>query len=603
MTHVLLNRLGINIIHEHSRPTLTKQRTKVLVLLGPSGCGKTTTLQVVCRDLGCSLIEWINPVSQELVEFEDHFRWESQRTQFQEFLLRSRKYRSLDFGKESSVSRKHVILVEDLPNYLNMPNAVNGFHDMLRSYNASAYAPLVFIITEEHLGSRCCCHETELEQPPVDSSRPPSKSKDFSKSSGNPVVATKILDSFSTVFRSQAFIVAVFQVSTEAIKCIAANSNGDIRIACNTLQLNYRPSQGAFLQRPYISSRKFSKRCAVSTKPSSQLLLHQSRDYSMKLFHAIGRILRAKRKPSTGCQDAESTLPSMKYVKFMVDVGKIDRRSNIEATTGTNFNNLGSFCRTPLVAQSKPEETLQQTGMSTERFCYFLHQNFIEHFTDFDDLVSAADVFSQSDILSEENWKKMDEYSGMIVTRGLVFYNTAPLQSGWRPLQKPLLLTTTARLSELTQMLRSPAYAMVNHSAARCSLRDLVINIVPYLHYSKVQEQLLTEQQEIITLQNRLCLTRRPKSFTANDHDVDSDDDETNATTVLGEYGTASSYPIESKSKNFNNNNRLTTSSLASRRSSNKSMNDQLSQDDTTFVRPDAAYLEDISDLTSESDV
>lgn len=95
----------------------------------------------------------------------------------------------------------------------------------------------------------------------------------------------------------------------------------------------------------------------------------------------------------------------------------------------------------------------------------------------------------------------------------------------------------------------------------------------------------------------------RPKSFTANDHDVDSDDDETNATTVLGEYGTASSYPIESKSKNFNNNNRLTTSSLASRRSSNKSMNDQLSQDDTTFVRPDAAYLEDISDLTSESDV
>lgn len=48
------------------------QGGSVLLLTGPSGCGKSATLEILAKDLGIQVQEWINPV---LMEFrKDHFQ-------------------------------------------------------------------------------------------------------------------------------------------------------------------------------------------------------------------------------------------------------------------------------------------------------------------------------------------------------------------------------------------------------------------------------------------------------------------------------------------------------------------------------------------------
>lgn len=93
-----------------------KTSPPILIITGPSGCAKTTTIQVIAKEFGYTINEWVTPVDIE------HFRHdrndndnigfnESQVDKFSRFLFQSSRYRSV-----LDTSTKNLVLVEDFPN-------------------------------------------------------------------------------------------------------------------------------------------------------------------------------------------------------------------------------------------------------------------------------------------------------------------------------------------------------------------------------------------------------------------------------------------------------------------------------------------------------
>lgn len=35
----------------------------MLLLVGPPGCGKTATVHTLAKEMGCTILEWVNPVT------------------------------------------------------------------------------------------------------------------------------------------------------------------------------------------------------------------------------------------------------------------------------------------------------------------------------------------------------------------------------------------------------------------------------------------------------------------------------------------------------------------------------------------------------------
>lgn len=134
------------------------------MLVGPAGCGKTTTLEVVTRELGVEIVEWINPVDQifsqkissDTMELEKDFEGYVPKMQkFIRFVSKSTKFSSLRFEGEDplpaqlSQNPKKVILFEDYPNLEHYETKVQ-YQNCLRDYMSSRTpsVPIVLLVSD-----------------------------------------------------------------------------------------------------------------------------------------------------------------------------------------------------------------------------------------------------------------------------------------------------------------------------------------------------------------------------------------------------------------------------------------------------------------------
>ncbi|KAK2189324.1 hypothetical protein NP493_109g05003 [Ridgeia piscesae] len=179
-----------------------------------------------------------------------------------------------------------------------------------------------------------------------------------------------------------------------------------------------------------------------------------SKDTSLFLFRALGKILYCKRGPATDPLE-QPPLP----------------------------RHLTHHYRDPLLVN--PEEVIERSQLSGEFFTAFLHQNYPEFYMSVDDLVSASEYLSDADYLTTDwvNRSTLTQYGACVASRGIMFCNSAralssgkgPSGLGWRPLHKPQWFTAIKQ-------------ARNRSAAAKCLFRghcwsheDLLTQTLPYL--------------------------------------------------------------------------------------------------------------------------
>ncbi|XP_026167411.1 cell cycle checkpoint protein RAD17 isoform X2 [Mastacembelus armatus] len=393
----------------------------ILLLTGPSGCGKTATVQVLSRELGLRIQEWINPTNLEPYSSSQH-EWRlnslscsSQLVQFQEFLLRANKYNCLRMLGDGGTADRKLILVEDFPNQFYMQPGT--LHENLRRFVKISRHPLVFIVSDSLSGdsSSRFLFPREIQE-----------ELDISSISFNPVAPTtmmKILTRISSL-EGRKTCGKMGTPDQAVLEKLCSGSSGDIRSAINSLQFSTLPDmslhKGLRMMKKdrLVTSldkdvfRTNQRKRKKQTKEQKEEQAIGGKDASLFLFRALGKILHCKRgnHECVGSGGgAGSCLPS----------------------------HLCHHDREELLAD--PELVVERSHMSGEFFNLYLHQNYLNFFSDVEDVERASEYLSDADLLTAD-WTSrstMEDYGSSVATRGLIHSNSQHISGGFRPLHKP----------------------------------------------------------------------------------------------------------------------------------------------------------------------
>lgn len=421
----------------------------VLLLTGPAGSGKTATVEVLASELGLELQEWINPVSGMTEgEFNEYSSWrdfsQSQLKKFEDFILRANKYLTLSiFGEKISRSAdKKILLIEDLPNIFF--REATKLHEVLSTYKQTGRSPVVFIVSDSHHG---------------DSNVHKLLPKDIQYKLGiqnisfNPVAHTSLVKAINriTSLESQQNKSTFLPPSKETIDLLAQNSGGDIRTAINGLQFFCVQDRSTSFSRMFDLESKGElkqKRCRL-TKPSKKGRVRKSESIDTAHSRGMSPCLLYGQTDNQPEPDTVTAIGDRDVALFLFRaLGKILYCKRDSTLSDTNLlpSHLSHNARNYLTFS--PEEVLGRIHLSSDMFNLYLHQNYLEFFSDVDAVVKASEHFSNADYITKEwmHQSSMSEYSSCLVARGLMFNSsrsggstTKPnaVGRGWRPLHKP----------------------------------------------------------------------------------------------------------------------------------------------------------------------
>nr|XP_057926113.1 cell cycle checkpoint protein RAD17 isoform X5 [Doryrhamphus excisus] len=397
----------------------------ILLLTGPSGCGKTATVQVLCRELGLRIQEWTNPTTLDSYT-NNHHDWKmnifpssSQSTQFQEFILRANKYNPLKMMGDGSAPNMKLILVEEFPNHFyRQPGSL---HDILRCFVKTSRCPLVFIVSDSLSGDRSSrfLFPTEI----LDE-------MNISSISFNPVAPTtmmKVLTRIATLESGKSG--GRVAVPDQAVlEMLCSGSSGDIRSAINSLQFSSiqdtsLAKEMSWRDKLLTTQSKGASKPTLRKKSKSTKVKEEDQTVGMKdaclfLFRALGKILHCKRGSSEGAE-------SSSVLSLPAHLCKHHRES----------------------LQVDPELVVERSHMSGEFFNLYLHQNYLDFFSEIEDVDRASEYLSDADLLTSD-WTSrsvLGEYASSVATRGLLHSNSQQVSVGFRPLHKPHWLLVTKK--------------------------------------------------------------------------------------------------------------------------------------------------------------
>ncbi|KAG8011629.1 Cell cycle checkpoint protein RAD17 [Nibea albiflora] len=162
-----------------------------------------------------------------------------------------------------------------------------------------------------------------------------------------------------------------------------------------------------------VSRTNQRKKKSKQTKELEEEQAIGGKDASLFLFRALGKILHCKRGNH---EDAEAA----------------------EVAPGPGLpSHLSHHHREALLVN--PELVVERSHMSGEFFNLYLHQNYLDFFSEVEDVDRASEYLSDADLLTAD-WTSrstMGEYGSSVATRGLLHSNPRQVSVGFRPLHKP----------------------------------------------------------------------------------------------------------------------------------------------------------------------
>jgi len=391
----------------------------ILLLNGPPGCGKTAVIHQLAAENQFILEEWTTPVDlreynadakyvfDRVYQYDDQFLASSQTQEFKNWLKKA-KFSGLGLG-----AGLKLVLLEDLPTFVTRKPA--EFQSILLSYAAAKQnPPLVIICSDEPNGNQSI---DKLVFKP-----------DFLAKTGCDVISLnaatntnliKMLTRIATDESKRGDIKFKIPDKT-ALESLVESTGNDIRACINALQFsclnNMNDFSAIFQQSIETSTSSSSKQTKKSGKrgktATSAVKAGQSsvgsKDKPLDLFHALGKILYAKR----GDELEKEKLPP----------------------------HLEQHARNPCLAQ--PEDVFDKSTISEDGFACFLHHNYSDFYSDVHDISRLSEYFSSCDLLLDE-WgvggkQNTAEYGVSVASRAVMFCNQHPAKvSGMRKITKP----------------------------------------------------------------------------------------------------------------------------------------------------------------------
>jgi len=386
----------------------------ILLLIGPPGSGKTATIKVLAQEMNCYVQEWSNPL--ENIEYsKDQYSeipYVSQSKSFNNFMLRANKYLSLGHGKSK------VILLEDLPNFIY--RNLDDFHSVLK--NGTRLFPIVIIQTDDQKVKEILPQELIEEL-------------SIHVINFNAVTATNLAKALGNIAQLEKMPLP----DKNALTSLATSTNGDIRAAINAFQIGCATKQyrkKVFEGSTSLQSSKKKPKNSSQNTTGSSLAVIGGKNVNLDLFHAIGKVLYAKRTEEM--ESRERKMLSQNKARYKLEVD--------------------------------PEELLENIPTSTHSFAAFLHQSYLDFFTDIKDLSNAAENLSICDPFFHE-WThtgkvSLTDYGGLVAIRGLCYHNKDRSRnfSGMKTFHKPEWYSTVKLSRERNEMLQKYFRTNTTHS-------------------------------------------------------------------------------------------------------------------------------------------
>jgi len=220
------------------------------VLNGPSGCGKTAVVSALAKEMDLGVVEWKNPMGTDYGR--PGATYENLTSQFSEFLERSIGYETLDLvysgetkvdvpKHEGDISRRKIILIEDLPNIFTTSSstspALKAFRDALLAFlstsqpASSSPIPCILIISES-LSSQS--HTTSITPHRLLGSQILNHHK-LTSVSFNKIAPTILQKSLEKIVSAEAKRMSMRTMPSKAL-IAGLGESGDIRSAINAIE-------------------------------------------------------------------------------------------------------------------------------------------------------------------------------------------------------------------------------------------------------------------------------------------------------------------------------------------------------------------------------